>query len=418
MIDPSLVTGYAPEITYFCTRYRQGGRTVFAFELSLYEIASLIPAPDPSKPTPGNREIRPKHADDFGKYIRNFEHWVAPSLILRAPAIFKFTLQAEAHGVEFGIISLPRVSAGDIHILDGQHRILGIHLANAGINEDMDKARDVLDIARRVEPAGRAVSDARARIELLESQRRRLEVERMSIQLFVEESTAEYRQMFYDIAENALGITASVKTRFDSRKVVNRTLDAVTSHPLLEGRVDAERDVVSRKGSPFLVGSKHVAEIIKVIAVGLDGRVSRRQEDELNEESLARNTRDFLDDLVSSFPDLMDVQEGELTPQDLRKTSLLGSIAVLKILGGVYYELLKRHAFDREMIREYFNLLALHMSGPVREGSVWITHTSAFPEGGMAPHGRRQDLAGLKEALTAWAVDRPAWLTGPGDILA
>jgi hypothetical protein len=282
----------------------------------------------------------------------------------------------------------------------------------------MDKARDVLDVARRVEPAGRAVSDARARIELLESQRRRLEVERMSIQLFVEKSTIEYRQLFYDIAENALGITASVKTRFDFRKVVNRTLDAVTSHRLLEGRVDAERDVVSRKGSPFLVGSKHVAEIIKVIAVGLDGRVSRRQEDELNKESLARNTRNFLDDLVSSFPDLKNFQEAELTPQELRKTSLLGSIAVLKILGGVYYELLKHHAFDREMIREYFNLLALHMGGPVRKGSVWINHTSAFPDGGMAPHGRRQDLARLKDVLTAWAVDRPAWLTGQGDALA
>ena len=38
----------------------------------------------------------------------------------------------------------------------------------------------------------------------------------------VEDDSTAYKQMFFDIADNALGITSSVRARFDSRKVVNR----------------------------------------------------------------------------------------------------------------------------------------------------------------------------------------------------
>jgi hypothetical protein len=252
------VTGYDTDIRFYSTRYKQGGRTVYALDLSLAEIAALIPAPDPDRPTPGNRAIRPAHAAEFGKYVREHEHWVAPGLILRAPAMFHFEILTEIGGTQFGVISFPRLALMDIHILDGQHRILGIHLAVLGIADDLDKARSTLASARRVDPKGRAVADTNKRISALNAQRERLAKERITMQIFVEENMIAYRQMFFDIADNALGITSSVKARFDNRKVVNRALEAVMEHPLLTGRVDPEGDRVGR-GSPYLMGAKHVA---------------------------------------------------------------------------------------------------------------------------------------------------------------
>ena len=72
----------------------------------------------------------------------------------------------------------------------------------------------------------------------IEGQRRRLGDERLGVQILVENDPIRYEQMFYDVAENALGITSAVKVRFDSRKMVNRTLDPLLKHPLLRDRVN------------------------------------------------------------------------------------------------------------------------------------------------------------------------------------
>ena len=77
--------------------------------------------------------------------------------------------------------------------------------------------------------------------------------------------------MFFDIADNALGITSSVRARFDSRKVVNRGLEEVMKHALLKDRVDPEQDRMGRN-NPNLMGAKHVAEIVRTLAVGIEGR--------------------------------------------------------------------------------------------------------------------------------------------------
>ena len=122
----------------------------------------------------------------------------------------------EIAGAEFGTVSFPRLSLMDIHILDGQHRILGMHLASKGITEDLDKARSALASARRVDPKSKAVTHAQERIDALNAQRKRLAEERVTVQIIVEENAVNYKQMFFDIADNALGITSSVKARFDN----------------------------------------------------------------------------------------------------------------------------------------------------------------------------------------------------------
>ena len=406
-------TGYASTTSLYATKYKQGGRTVFGLDLSLDQIADLIDKPDPEKLTPGNRAIRPKHAADFARYIRDHNGWVSPAMILRSPSIFKFEPITEIAGAQFGLLTFPVKKASDIHILDGQHRILGIHIAQAQIRDEIDKARSALATARRVDPKGKSVTDAQKRITALEKQQERLGLERISVQIMVEEDPQAYKQAFFDIADNALGITASVKSLFDSRKVVNRALEAVFQHPLLNGRVDQERDRVTRN-SPFLVGAKHVAEITRTVNVGLDGRISRRMEAEMNESAVAAKARDFLTVMQDSFPQFQGVVDGLITPEGLRKSSLLGSVLMIRILGGVYYELVETdRKWERSDVEAFFKKLAPHMEAPVYEGSIWLEHTDLFDEGAMAPHSRRQDLAALVNLLVGWAIENPEWLSKP-----
>lgn len=406
------VTGYNPNETFYATRYRQGGRTVYSIDLSLTQIAALIPAPNPDKVSEGNRRVKEGHAKAFGDYVREKEDWVAPALVLRAPDIFEFEVRENIGGTEFGVLAFPKHARDDLRILDGQHRILGVHLAIAGIGDDLEKARSALAAAKRTDESGQVVAEIQRQVDALTAQRERFARERTTLQVFVEDDQIAYKQMFFDIADNALGITSSVKARFDSRKVVNRALEPVMKHALLRDRVDPEQDRVARN-NPNLMGAKSVAEIIRALAVGIDGRIGRRLEDELDEGQLVETTNNFLDVLLEAFPELASVADGELTPQELRQSSLLGSITVLRVLAGVYADLTgPRHKFEDDEVGEFFAQLAPHMETPVAGESIWIRHVpnEVFAVGASAPRSRRQDLKQLRDSLVEWATKEPEWL--------
>jgi hypothetical protein len=409
----SSISGYDTEDRFYATRYSQGGRRVYAIDLSLAQIAALLPAPDPNNPTEGNRRVRESHARAFGEYVRDKEDWVSPALVLRGPDMFKFEALQRISGTEFGIVSFPRLARTDLRILDGQHRILGVHIAIEAIAKDLEKQRSLLAAARRSGEEAAVIQQVEEKIRRLEHQRERLGRERISIQVFVEDDGVAYKQMFYDIADNALGITSSVRARFDNRKIVNRCVEDVVRHALLQGRVDLEQDRLGRN-NPNLVGAKHVAELIRTVAVGIDGRIGKRLEDELHESTLVQDTNRFLDTMLEGFPELGKVADGELEPDDLRHTSVLGSTTMLRVLAGVFHEL-AREGWQDEDIAEFFRLLSPHMAGPVNETSIWVKEVPGeiFTPGALAPTARRQDLKRLTETLRAWAIDRPEWLASP-----
>jgi hypothetical protein len=409
------VTGYDPNVRFYATRYWQGGRQVYSLDLALTQIAGLLPAPNPANPTEGNRRVKESHARAFGEYVRQQPDWVAPALVLRAPDIFDFEVRESIGGTEFGVISFPRLASTDLRILDGQHRILGIHLAIQSISDDLQKARSGLAAARKTDAEPGVVAQFQTKIDKLTEQRERFDSERTTLQIFIEDDQAAYKQMFFDIADNALGITSSVRARFDSRKVVNRSLEDAMKHALLRGRVDPEQDRMGRS-NPNLMGAKHVAEIIRTLAVGIEGRIGRRLEDELREDALVQKTNNFLDVLLAAFPPLDAIVDGESTPDELRRTSLLGSTVMHRVLAGVYEELVSdRHRFDDDDVTEFFRALAPHMEGAVAEDSIWIKHVDddVFSPGAYAPRSRRQDLKLLRDTIVDWATTEPQWLTAP-----
>lgn len=404
-------SAYSTEKELFASRYQQGGRTVFNVAMTPAQIASVVKRPNPDAENPGNRRIRPDHAQAFARYFIEHDEWVVPGIILRAPNIFAFDQDFEVPDAQFGTVKYQERNQGDIHILDGQHRILGFHIALEQIDEMIDKARSTRASARRVGDAN-AAKLAEKEIHRLEKVRDRLFKERVSVEIQVTDDLQAYRQMFFDIAENALGITASVKARFDSRKVVNRALPAVLEHPLLAGRTDLEVDRIPRK-SPNLLTARHIMETMRVLTVGFDGRVSRRQDKELSEVDIARNATDFFTALTEAFPPLKAVELGQLLPDTLRRTSMLGAPLFIRILAGVWWELTsKDHAWTKGMVTEYFGKLAKHVAEPAHLNSIWKLHADpeAFNDNAWYPNGRRQDAKGLVDSLVAWALDHETFV--------
>ena len=184
-------------------------------------------------------------------------------------------------------------------------------------------------------------------------------------------------------------------------------------HPLLTGRVDEEGDRI-RGASAYWMGAKHVAEVIRTLAVGLDGRVSRRGEDELDEKELARIAGAFFTLLTEAFPQMEALTLGQLSSENLRKTSLLGSVLFVRVLAGVSYELGTLHAWNQAGVRAFFAKLAPHVSAPAYVGDIWTTNLAEiYSPGSGSPRSRRQDLTALKNTLVGWAIDRPTFLDTP-----
>jgi hypothetical protein len=395
------VTGYDAEARFYATRYKQGGRTVYSLDLSLSQIAGMIPAPDPTVVQPGNRVIRVPHAASFATYIRENEDWVSPAVVLRAANPFEFEKLEEVSGSEFGIVALPRLAVTELHILDGQHRLLGIHMAVKSIADDLDKARSAMAAARKAEDTN-LQAEFKRQIDKYTAQRKRFDTERMAMQIFVEDVQTEFQQMFYDIANNALGITASVQARFDTRKIANRVLQDVLLHPLLMDRVDLENDRLGRT-NPNLLTAKHVADLVRILAVGLEGRISRRMESELKDNDLAVAANEFFDTLTAAFPKLHAVMDGEVPPADLRSGSQLGSPVTLRILAGAWFELRKEN--DLQDIEAFFAGLDEYLSVPASQQFVSEIGDEVLTVGATGPSARRQDVKAFRDRLVEMASE-------------
>lgn len=403
-------SGFSTEERVYATRYKQGKRTAFSLALSPDQIINLIARPDPEANNPGNRKIRPKHASDFSKYYLDNEKWVSPGLILRAPSIFTFEADLDAPGnkVSFGALSYPKRSQRDIQILDGQHRILGFHIAADEITRRIEKGKDFRARALRTEGGDKnsaAVREAQKMIDDAEKLRDRFFSEAIALEIQVTDDITEYLQIFYDIAENAIGITSAVKARFDTRKVANRALPLVMEHPLLKERVDINNDRIGTK-SPYLLSAKHVSEIIRSAEVGVDGRIGKIMERTLSDVSLANTANAFLDTAVESFAPYRALLAGQAMPDQLRTGGLLGSPATLRMLASVYRELKQRHGFSSDQITAYFKTLEPHLLERAHAHSIWIEHMpdGAFNVDSYSPDVRRQNIAAAVDAIVDWAV--------------
>jgi len=144
----------------------------------------------------------------------------------------------------------------------------------------------------------------------------------------------------------------------------------------------------------------------------LEGRYSVRGEKEAVDREVAQRAKDYFSALVAGFPQMENLIAGTLTPTLLRKSSLLGSVVTLRVLAGVYRELKGKHAFNDQMVIDFFQKLAPHMTGPIYPESVWMAN---MPDGTnfentVAIGSRLQSQRAAMATLIGWAIDKPDFL--------
>lgn len=411
----ALPTGYDPYERFFASRYSQGGRTVYGIDFSVRELITFLPKPDPNKPLDSNatqRRIVPAHATDFANYILETPEWVSPALLLRAPAIFEFEpyKEIETATTQFGIVGVPKDAKSEIQIVDGQHRTLGFHLAWEGLTRQIEAARADLAAAKNSSGPEVAAHFQKLLDEALD-RRDTLSRERVSVQIVIVETPEVARRIFVDINDNAKGITGAVRERFNDRTAVGRALNSVLDRSdLLDGRVDLEQDRVLGS-SPYLLGAKHVADIIRALAVG-NGRIGKNIAKTLDESELVKDYEAFEDALLAAFPVLNEVMQGDLSPSELRQQHLIGSNVVVRAFAAAWHDLTVDSFFSAARITDAWSTFDEHMSLPVYAHSKdsWFALGVIEPRigGSYATRSRAQDF----KTMTKFIVQR-TWGDGP-----
>src|ERR1700761_1325223 len=417
-VDPLRLSKPQDSSTYLAIKTIQGGRAVYTTRVPLLDLPTILPVPDPDKPAKDNRTVDRIHAKHFGEYLDGKQDWVAPALLARDSGGCLFE-KVDEHGA-VGYLTVPWAIGGISSLLtiDGQHRVLGVALEKQRITTALSAVDR--EMARKVSPEKAAKLQADR--EKLIGQMNRLKTEYVGLDIYVEPDPIKAQQMFVDVADNAKGISSAVRARFDNYKVANRTLSDVIDHPLLKGRVDPEQDRMTLK-NPNLMGAKHVADITRAVIAGASGQISKKAEQTLTDGEVIEQVKDFLDVISNAFADLAAITEDDpeadrkadepTMAQQLRRTSLLGSVGMLRVLGGVFHKLrASENPAELDDITEFFKRLDPHMTAPVADTSLWRTTDarSDFEPNAAAPIMRTQNIVHLVGVITGWYKKAPAAL--------
>gem|GEM_PF-1206269 len=427
---PTHVSGYATTDDYFAQRSQQGGRVHYLIVLPLHQIPVTLPVPDPARTFEDNRQVRLSHAEAFAKYIRENQGWHAGPMTVRGLSTeltFK-EFEGQSDGpVRLGILSVPRNMRTAFRIIDGQHRILGVKLLIDGltkeiveISSDIAKTRrGGVDKFRAEVQAG--VADLERELDELNALKSRIEADTMAIDLVVVDDESTHKQIFIDVANNALSVQRAVTVRFDSKKVVNRAVVELISDPqtdpLINGRIDEQSDRLTGVNENF-IGSGTLAEVVRSLRKGIIGRFSAQDEESTEVQSLVKDTNEFFSVLRNGFKPLADIASGKAAPSQLRSTHLVMSATMIRILAAVYHELVK-DGVDKAVITEYFRSLdrvgraPLNSNTPV--GRMWVKSSNgAFADGESAPGSRAQAKKDVVQQLLTWFKTPPVELGWKG----
>lgn len=403
----------------------QGDRTVYSVRVPLADLPVILPLPDPDKPDPDNRKVDPNHAKKFAKYLHERPDWVAPALLARDSGGCRFEVANEQVGIGYLTVPWTAGGIGRMTTIDGQHRILGVYQEKKRITDEV--ARIDHELLTATNPAKKDALEEERLIWL--DRMNRLKTDFVGLDIYVEPDRVRGKQMFVDVADNAKGISGAVRARFDMQRIANRTLSDVVDHPLLKGKVDIERDRMTAKNRN-LMGAKHVADLTRAVIAGPGGRMSKKAE-AMTDSEVIEKVKDFLNIISEAFTGLAAVTEEDIDNYDpklsekrkneptapptkameLRATSLLGSVGMLRALAGVFRNMREDGAEDGD-IYEFFKRLDPHMATPVSEKSIWRTSAANedFEPEAAAPIMRQQNILHLTDVITKWYKRPPAGL--------
>jgi hypothetical protein len=415
---PSNLSGYETTDDYVAQRTVQGERVHYMVAIPLPRVPEILPVPDPKVPFDDNRIVRESHAKAFADYLYANEYWHSGPLTIRTTSqTVSFDVATDLGTLQIGTLKVPRSRRGEFRIVDGQHRVLGVQKLLELISAKRLEQSNLLQKARDngAEPA--VIRQFEKNLEEIGLVERRAQSASIVIDLVIENDDERARQIFVDVADNALGINKAVKDRFDMRKVVNRALNDFLNSPpeVLNKRVDMQKSAISGS-NPNWIGAGVVSEIIRILQVGISGRISAAQEKSLDVTTLKRNAEEFFTGITAAFPDLRALADDSISAPELRSKSLLGSATMMKVVAGVYHELTAVQHKNPSVAIKFFERLAPHMNAPVKAGTksgdLWLNAgtENEFVEGAMAPGARSQQVKDLVNTIAEWVDNPPSGL--------
>ena len=350
-------------------RFSQGGRCVYSFILDLPVLDQILPDRVDeriAKAEDANRPLTLSHARNIQDYLEKQEKWLFGALMLGIdPQAVEFqALQDPSLPVVAGQLRIH--TADEWKIFDGQHRRRAI--------------RDTLESLR-------ADLRRRARLSVLEG-------ESVPVMLYEEPSINALRQMFADAAQTR-PIEGNTVARFDRRNAFNVAADQLLGiSEFLGGRVEMERPSVART-NPNILAVNQLATTLKVLDVGIKGRVSKERNDEhlTKIDELVDRCWTWSDEFMPAarqeYDDLLAGEIDNTEIPEMRSGTMAFNATVIRILAGCYHEWIRDGA-DWKPLADFIRNSSLE-PGAVED--TLLVEAGAVIPGGVTPIGRQSQMA-------------------------
>jgi hypothetical protein len=402
-------TGYDDFESYWAVEYHQGGRQTFEVNLTLSSIPRFVTAPDPNRPVEGNRRVDVGHARGIAEYVRTRANGLIPTIVLRCPSgTLDFVPNPDVlvkGGVRFGTLRIPKSKIQDLHIVDGQHRVLGLEIATRDIGDDrLSLKSQIVD----AQDAGNipVKKELEEQLKVIEEQLARISRERTTVQIVVVDSIKEFKQIFVDMNDTAKGVKLSQVIEFDSSNPLYGASIKLSTHRLFDGKTEREKNNVG-DNSPDLVSLANLFQFVKAASFGISGRVSDARMKEISRDvtPLVRVANGAVDRLIEAFPLLEDLASGAISPAEAREKSPLARANTMRVLIGAD-SALRTIGVEAADIPAFYMQLSNELSGPFTRGNrLFQASGSAFPLDAMAPGSRNQNLKDAVNVIVGFCID-------------
>lgn len=418
--DLEVPSGYAETDDYIGVAHSQHDLGLVSVQVPWTSLIKMLKLPEPGAESDFNRPLKKGHAERFGEYLDVVDKpytppialWTDPSNVI----LENINDLPRIGNIRFVLAKFVRSGRDQVNILDGQHRIYGCHL-------QVEKYQDEITLARehliRAEALGQpeVIAEAKMRLKKAKDKLPRLQNMVVTVQVVLTADKRVAKEIFADVADNALGISRSILSAFSQRSAFNRVAQRVSAETL-PGLVDTVQDRMSRK-NPHWLSLKDVVNIIQALELSLGRRWTHKLEGQLREQQMERQAKMFFEGLLAVYPPLKRVREGQIPASELRasgsEVSLLGSATMIRVLATSYRTL--REGDDRHEPIAHEGIIGFFGTLPMEAGAtnpddkenaqpllskVWLdTEAFAFPW--TAPSASMGDIRGLAGHVVAWA---------------
>jgi hypothetical protein len=410
------LTGYSAFKTLVAQQVTRGAKTVYVVSIPINLVPEHLRIPDVVKPIDSNRAVSKSHAEEFGKYwLDHPDNWTVPPLLVDCSDSLEFQEEYTImEGYRLGVLKLPTHSNKILRTLDGQHRIYGWNYIRTALFEDLETAKNRL-MQSKQSGSNIDIQLAQEAVNTINESLTRMYREQVTLEIITGVTEDEHKTFFIDIADNALGINVTEKTRMDEVNMTSRVAKLLADQtPLFSGRIEMRKSSAA-KSSKDLMSLANLRDVARHVCFGIVGKVSAKREAEFADINALEMSKHFIDAMLESANVLNQIADGSQLPKNLKDDSLLGSTTIWRCLAGAYHEL--AIDVDREILRwnseghKKFVSMAteaikqmdiVEQNGERMLNPNWYG-TECFNPGGLAPLSRAQDLKNLSTLFVRWS---------------